>query len=124
MPHVTIEHDYASLLFSIDDLRHPLLRDLPIDDPDPEGDGDYHLKKSDFHEKRLAMIEGEHDYPLSSNRSADLHDAAMFRNLSNNLLAAANGNQSLHADNGVYLGSVERFFVTMKDIFEVRYQVV
>ena len=54
---ITLEHDYASLLFSIDRLRHPLLSNLPIDPP--AADGDYHLTKQAFVEKRPAMLESE-----------------------------------------------------------------
>ena len=57
-PNVTIEHDYASLLFSIDRLHHPLLFELPIDPPGE--DGDYHLTRHGFVDKRLAMLEGTH----------------------------------------------------------------
>ena len=56
-PNVTIEHEYASLLFSIDCLRHPLFLDLPIDPPGE--DNDYHLSKHQFIERRLAILDSE-----------------------------------------------------------------
>ncbi|TBU23731.1 Mus7/MMS22 family-domain-containing protein [Dichomitus squalens] len=52
---ITLEHDYASLLFSIDRLHHPLLSHLPINPP--AADGDYHITKHVFVEKRPAMLE-------------------------------------------------------------------
>ena len=54
-PNVTLEHDYASLLFSIDRLYHPLLDQLPINPP--AADGDFHLTRQEFIEKRPAILE-------------------------------------------------------------------
>ena len=58
-PNVTLEHEYASLLFSISRLGHPLFHELPLGAPGE--DGDWHLKKHDFIEKRLAILDGERD---------------------------------------------------------------
>lgn len=60
-PNVTLEHDYASLLFSIDRLYHPLLDQLPINPPGE--DGDFHLTRQEFIDKRLEILESK--YPWS-----------------------------------------------------------
>ncbi|KAI0373643.1 hypothetical protein BV20DRAFT_1111197 [Pilatotrama ljubarskyi] len=93
---VTLEHDYASLLFSIDRLHHPLFHDLPIDAPGD--DGDYHLTKHAFIEKRLTLLE------------------RMFKNLSDSLADEAKGDDSLTAANQILITSVMGFLSTTKDI--------
>ncbi|KAI0357556.1 hypothetical protein OH77DRAFT_1510566 [Trametes cingulata] len=93
---VTLEHEYASLLFSIDRLHHPLFHNLPIDDPGD--DGDYHLTKHTFMEKRLALLE------------------QMVKNLSDNLAEEAAGDHSLTAANQIHITSVISFLSTMRDI--------
>ncbi|KAH9851730.1 Mus7/MMS22 family-domain-containing protein [Lenzites betulinus] len=95
---VTLEHDYASLLFSVDRLHHPLLHDLPVGDP--HEDGDYHLTRHEFSEKRLPFVE------------------KILQNLSDNLRAEEDGDRSLTANNHIYLTSVIGFLDAMKDILD------
>ncbi|KAI0769083.1 Mus7/MMS22 family-domain-containing protein [Trametes elegans] len=97
-PIITLEHDYTSLLFSIDRLHHPLFHDLPAGAPGD--DGDYHLAKHEFSEKRLALLRG------------------MFTNLSSSLEAESDGDGSLTARNQIHITSVIAFLSTMKDIHE------
>ncbi|KAI0712388.1 methyl methanesulfonate-sensitivity protein 22 [Earliella scabrosa] len=98
-PKVTIEHEYASLLFSIDCLRHPLFLDLPIDPPGE--DNDYHLSKHQFIENRLAILD------------------TMLKNMSNAVNAAeASRNQEALARSGIYCTSVTKLLSTLKDICE------
>lgn len=60
---VSIEHEYAALLFSIDGLRHRILRSLPVQ---RESDGeDYYLSKDQFLGERLSILEGTN---FSANR--------------------------------------------------------
>ena len=56
-PTITLEHEYMALLLSIDRLHHPLFHDLPIGAPGD--DGDYHLSKHQFSDKRIAFLRGE-----------------------------------------------------------------
>ena len=52
-PEVTMEHQYVSLLFSIDGLQHPLVGGLALQ----RGlDGDYLVTKLDFEPLRLTSI--------------------------------------------------------------------
>ncbi|KAI0819256.1 Mus7/MMS22 family-domain-containing protein [Trametes gibbosa] len=95
---VTLEHDYASLLFSVDKLRHPLLHDLPVGNPGE--DGDYHLTRREFSEKQLPFLE------------------AILRNLSKNLLAEDDGDCGLTASNHIFLTSVIGFLSAMRDILD------
>ncbi|KAI9066820.1 hypothetical protein FKP32DRAFT_1673568 [Trametes sanguinea] len=97
-PSVTLEHEYASLLFSIDRLHHPLFRDLVIGDLGV--DGDYHLTKHEFTEHRLAMLQ------------------TMLKNLSNDLESEANGDHDLTARNHIHITSVVAFLSTMRDILD------
>jgi hypothetical protein len=54
---ITIEHEYASLLFSIDGLRHPLLRGLPCHlGPN---DVDLDMTKQTFLNLRLQIFESD-----------------------------------------------------------------
>lgn len=55
---VTLEAEYASLLFSIDGLRHVMLRDLPIERS--EASGDFHISKAHFLELRIDIVAGLH----------------------------------------------------------------
>ncbi|OSC97472.1 hypothetical protein PYCCODRAFT_1377056 [Trametes coccinea BRFM310] len=97
-PSVTLEHDYASLLFSIDRLHHPLFRELPIGDTGM--DGDYHMTKHEFTEKRLALLQ------------------TMLKNLSDDLESEANGHHDLTARNQIHITSVLAFLSTMRDILD------
>ena len=54
---ITIEHEYTSLLFSIDNLCHPLFRGLHAVLGPVEAGGDYALTKLEFTEKRLMILE-------------------------------------------------------------------
>ncbi|KAI0667720.1 Mus7/MMS22 family-domain-containing protein [Trametes maxima] len=95
---VTLEHEFVSLLLSIDRLRHPLFQDLPVG---PRGeDGDFHLTKGGFTEKRLTFLE------------------RMFTNLSEDLEQQANGNTSLETQNEIHVTSVMTFVEAMQDILE------
>ena len=52
-PEVTMEHQYISLLFSVDGLQHPLMDGLALQ----RGlDGDYLVTKPDFEPLRLTAI--------------------------------------------------------------------
>ncbi|PIL22731.1 hypothetical protein GSI_15424 [Ganoderma sinense ZZ0214-1] len=97
-PNITLEHDYASLLFSIDRLYHPLLVKLPIDAP--AEDGDFHLTRQEFIEKRVAILE------------------TMIKNLSNSLEVQGGGDHTLNARNNTYINSIMAFITTMKEICE------
>ncbi|TFY61854.1 hypothetical protein EVJ58_g4250 [Rhodofomes roseus] len=52
---ITIEHEYMSLLCSIDGLRHPLLEDMPCTQ-DAES-ADYKISRKDFADKRLSFVQ-------------------------------------------------------------------
>lgn len=54
---ITIEHEYVSLLLSIDGIRHPLLRTIPFAPP-PEGD-DYNISEAEFVACRIAFLDGQ-----------------------------------------------------------------
>lgn len=54
---VTIEHEYMSLLFSIDGLRHPLLEDMPC--MREEEAADFKMSQKDFLDKRLSFVQSE-----------------------------------------------------------------
>ena len=54
----TLEHEYASFLFSIDDLRHPLLQDLPFCER-AEQHADFDFSHDQFLEHRVVWIERE-----------------------------------------------------------------
>ena len=54
---LTLEADFASLLFSIDGLRHVMFRGIPVRRDDD--DGDYHINKSDLVVLRIAIFDGE-----------------------------------------------------------------
>ncbi|KAL5513076.1 hypothetical protein ACEPAH_3474 [Sanghuangporus vaninii] len=52
---VTMENEYLSTLLSVDGLRHPFLRELPVTRASEQ---EYCLSRSDFLEKREALIAG------------------------------------------------------------------
>ncbi|OCB85427.1 hypothetical protein A7U60_g7436 [Sanghuangporus baumii] len=55
---VTMENEYLSTLLSVDGLRHPFLRELPVTRASEQ---EYRLSRSDFLEKREALIAGIFD---------------------------------------------------------------
>ncbi|KAI0647862.1 Mus7/MMS22 family-domain-containing protein [Trametes meyenii] len=95
---VTLEHDFVSLLLSIDRLRHPLFQDLPVGARGE--DGDYHLTKQEFTEKRLTFLE------------------RMFANLSEGLDEQANGDTTLETQNEIHVTSVMKLVEAMQDILK------
>lgn len=116
---VTLEHDYTALLVSIDRLHHPLLRDLPIGAPGQ--DGDYHLTRHEFAEKRLAFIERENpEMTVLSTFADDSARPGMVKNLADNLTAEAEGDHSLTAHNNIHITSLIGFLAATRDILEVR----
>lgn len=54
---VTLEGEYALLLFSIDGLRHSILRGLPVERS--ETTGEFHVSNARFPEMRVEIIAGE-----------------------------------------------------------------
>ncbi|OBZ69025.1 hypothetical protein A0H81_11232 [Grifola frondosa] len=95
---VTLEHDYVSLLFSIDGLRHPLLHDIPCELPD--NTIDYKLSAEDFSEKRLDILE------------------KMIDNLASGLGREMSGDTTLIASNQRHIGSMVCMLSTMQDTFQ------
>ncbi|TDL22229.1 hypothetical protein BD410DRAFT_749010 [Rickenella mellea] len=53
---VSLEHEYVSLLLSIDSLRHPMLCNLPVKRNAPNQE--FELTKSEFIDLRLSILEG------------------------------------------------------------------
>jgi hypothetical protein len=54
---ITIEHEYVSLVFSVDGLQHPLLRGVPCHlGP---GEVDYDIPQQTFLDLRLQVLESE-----------------------------------------------------------------
>jgi hypothetical protein len=50
---VTMEHEYVSLLFSVDGLRHPLLHNVACE---RRADGDYFVSQFSFEESRVDIL--------------------------------------------------------------------
>ena len=53
---ITIENDYAALLFSIDALRHPILRGIDI--PNKSEAGDFVISKTEMTTLRVDILNG------------------------------------------------------------------
>ncbi|KAI5121875.1 hypothetical protein M0805_001083 [Coniferiporia weirii] len=67
---ITMENEYISLLFSIDGLRHTMLRAIPVcRESEME---DFHLSRTQFTEKRFGILEG-----MISNLNASLERASL-----------------------------------------------
>ncbi|KAI0916960.1 hypothetical protein AcW2_007217 [Taiwanofungus camphoratus] len=94
-PRVTLEHEYASLVFSIDGLRHRFLHDIPCEKQ--EGSADFQLSRKDFLEARLSILE------------------RMFANLADTLSKEAAGEVALTAHNQTCLGFMVTMLSTMQD---------
>jgi hypothetical protein len=56
-PKITIENEYASLLFSIDGLEHPLLRGIPY--VLAPGMRDYEISRVEFVDLRFQILNGD-----------------------------------------------------------------
>ena len=66
---ITMENDYVSALLSVDGLRHPLLRGLPVTRRSEQEE--FHMTRADFIDKRINFITGKYHMPDS--------DAGFFR---------------------------------------------
>jgi len=94
-PKVTIEHEYMSLLLSIDGLRHPLLRDMPCERE--EGMTDYKISRKEFLERRLSYAH------------------TIFTNLADLIRQEAEGDTALMGQNQTCIGSIVAMLSTMQD---------
>ncbi|OCH87959.1 hypothetical protein OBBRIDRAFT_758971 [Obba rivulosa] len=94
----TFEHEYVSLVFSADGLRHPLLRNIPCDIP--EGSTQCKVTATDFVEKRVPIID------------------RIFANLVARLALEMNGDMELTLSNQTCLGFIVTLLSTIKDIHE------
>ncbi|KAL6308241.1 Mus7/MMS22 family-domain-containing protein [Sparassis latifolia] len=94
---VSFEHDFTSLLFSIDGLRYPLFRDLPCELP--EDSTDYKLSKKNFLDGRIAIVE------------------KICANLADCLQEELAGNSKLIGQNQTSIGSLMTMLSTMQDIY-------
>lgn len=65
---VTVENEYLSLLLSVDGLRHPMFRGLPVQ-RDSE-DVDFSMTRAQFLMQRTSIIEGS--YATSASKSLRL----------------------------------------------------
>ncbi|KAF8517921.1 methyl methanesulfonate-sensitivity protein 22 [Hysterangium stoloniferum] len=54
-PNITIQHEFSAVLFSVDSLRHPLLRDMPCIQVDPVS-GYFNLERNNLKERRLQIV--------------------------------------------------------------------
>ena len=57
-PRITLENEFVSLLFSIDGLRHPMFRNLPMHTEDE--DEDFYLTRLDFSLRRVVLFNGSY----------------------------------------------------------------
>lgn len=95
---VTIEHEYLSLLWSIDGLRHPLFRGMPCEVP--ADTTDYNISRREFLENRLAFVE------------------RMFGNIADLLRRELEGEPNLITQNQPCVEFIVTMFSTMKNILQ------
>ncbi|OSX59709.1 hypothetical protein POSPLADRAFT_1048198 [Postia placenta MAD-698-R-SB12] len=96
---VTIEHEYLSLLWSIDGLRHPLFRGMPCEVP--ADTTDYNISRREFLENRLAFVE------------------RMFGNIADLLRRELEGEPNLITQNQPCVEFIVTMFSTMKNILQI-----
>ena len=53
----TIEHEYASILFTLDKLRHPLFQNVPFEPVGPRAR--FEISEVEYREKRVRLYEGK-----------------------------------------------------------------
>jgi hypothetical protein len=116
---ITMEHEYASLLFSVDGLRHPLLRNIDF----PKGaNGDYIITYHSFSQTRIQILSSQlHKPSYLRNISAltFIHlGVAIFTNLSTNLQNEQH-TPDLRSANQISLGHIVKMLVAMQDIYQV-----
>ncbi|KLO13255.1 hypothetical protein SCHPADRAFT_852723 [Schizopora paradoxa] len=95
---VTLEGEYAMLLFSIDGLRHCILRDLPVERS--ETTGQFCFPNGPFSEARAEII------------------AAILSNLNDNLSGIPEDRVQSHYDIQTWIGFVFHLFSTTRDVYE------
>jgi len=93
---VTIEHEYVSLLFSVDGLQHLLLHDIVCE---RKADGDYSLTQDGFKESRVEIL------------------STIFRNLSDSLQKEIH-QPDLRNANQTCLEHLVKMFSAMQDIYQ------
>ncbi|KZT09203.1 uncharacterized protein LAESUDRAFT_675011 [Laetiporus sulphureus 93-53] len=95
---ISIEHEYISELFSIDKLRHPLLRGIPCE-PKPGVNG-YSITRAELLDNRLTFLD------------------RIFANLTEQLRKESEGDISLRLQNQTSITGVCTMFSTMRDILQ------
>ncbi|KAJ4473730.1 Mus7/MMS22 family-domain-containing protein [Lentinula aciculospora] len=101
---VTVEHDFLSWLFSIDGLRHPLMKNLPVTlPPYPKI---LTLSKDDFISSREKLLRG-----IMDNIEQSLHDE---ENQSRNRIVLGN-----NAANQTYSDFLAKFFSGLKEMYSI-----
>ncbi|KAI6149743.1 Mus7/MMS22 family-domain-containing protein [Pisolithus tinctorius] len=91
---LSIEHEYASVVFTLDRLQHPLLRGAPFD---PVGHGRrFEIGEVEYQEKRVQLLD------------------AILKN------AAERVRAGVSVENEVYVGFLVSMFSAMRDIYQVK----
>ena len=113
----SIEHEYASLLLSIDGLRHPLLQELTcVKKPDH---GDYNISISDYNTLRLPILRGLLGSNLYTNVLL-IKVEAILNNLNSALEREIGSNAADSAlENQAFVGYCIKGFSAMRSICSV-----
>lgn len=75
---ITLENEYMSLLLSVDGMRHPMLRDLPVERTSETED--FHITRSQFADMRIAVMDGlSHDLSSVLYKLMKRHVLSHFR---------------------------------------------
>lgn len=104
----TIEHEFISVVLSLDGLQHPLLRAAPLD-PLP-GTRKYEVSQADYEVARAQLIESK--LTFAGDGYLD-HRSAVFANVAACLRARVD------AESQSYAELVVMMLATMRDIYQV-----
>ncbi len=114
---VTLEGEYALLLFSIDGLRHSILRDLPIERS--ETTGEFQVSNTRFSELRAEIIACELIFEMTPT-TLITPCLAILSNLNDSLIQASESEVQSHYNIQTWIGFVIHMLSTTRDVHEVR----
>lgn len=108
----TIEHEYASVVFTLDRLRHPLFQGVPFEPVGPQIR--FEISEAEYREKRVQLFEGKSVMIVKYNGSISRNEV-IFTHVAERVRAG------MTVESEIYVGFLISMFSAMRDIYLVKF---
>lgn len=109
----TIEHEYASVVFTLDKLRHPLFQGVPFELVGPQIR--FEIGEAEYREKRVQLLEGKSIMTVKHNGSIS-RNQVIFTHVAERVRAG------MTVESEIYVGFLISMFSAMRDIYLVKFR--